>query len=428
MTITLLLCYLLTVAAGYWLSALNIRHLRRYGNIVPAGFEGAIDPETLARTSAYTLEKNQLGLVESILDNLLLVLFLFGGLLGVYDRWIASLSSSFVVSGVLFFLILTLAQTILGIPVSLYDTFRIENRYEFNNTTPRLWLADLVKSTAVSIILLALVAMGGFAIIRFSPGFWWLWVWGFFAAVSIFVMYLSPYVIEPLFNKFEPVKEDGLEDEIRTLLAKTGLKVSRVMQMDASRRSRHSNAYFTGIGRVKRIVLYDTLLKQMTHGEVLAVLAHEVGHWKKGHIWKRLVMTELLGLASCYLAYRLTAWGGLPGLLGVPHVSFAAQLVILAFIGAIATFPFAPLLSWLSRRQEREADRFAADLTGEPAALASSLIKLSRENLSNVHPHPLYAQFYYSHPPVVERVRQLMGETKTPEGRSESQSEPEMGL
>ena len=417
MTIALLLCYLLTVAAGYWLSALNIRHLRRYGNIVPAGFEGAIDPETLARTVEYTLEKNRLGLVESILDNLLLVLFLFGGLLGVYDRWIASLSGSFVVGGVLFFLLLTFAQTILGIPLSLYDTFRIENRYGFNNTTPRLWLADLVKSTAVSIILLALVTTGGFAIIRFSPGFWWLWVWGFFAAVSIFVMYLSPYVIEPLFNKFEPVKEDGLEDNIRTLLAKTGLKVSRVMQMDASRRSRHSNAYFTGIGRVKRIVLYDTLLKQMTHGEVLAVLAHEVGHWKKGHIWKRLVMTELLGLASCYLAYRLTAWGGLPGLLGLPHASFAAQLVILAFIGAIAAFPFAPLSSWLSRRQEREADRFAADLTGEPAALASSLIKLSRENLSNLHPHPLYAQFYYSHPPVVERVRQLMGETKTPDGR-----------
>jgi STE24 endopeptidase len=418
MTIALLFSYLLTVAAGYWLSALNIRHLRRYGNIVPAGFEEAIDPETLARTVEYTLEKNRLGLVESILDNLLLVLFLFGGLLGVYDRWVASLSSSFVVGGVLFFLILTLAQTILGIPVSLYDTFRIENRYGFNNTTLRLWLADLVKSTAVSIILLALVTMGGFAIIRVSPGFWWLWVWGFFAAVSIFVMYLSPYVIEPLFNKFEPVKEDGLEDEIRTLLAKTGLKVSRVMQMDASRRSRHSNAYFTGIGRVKRIVLYDTLLKQMTHGEVLAVLAHEVGHWKRGHIWKRLVMTELLGLASCYLAYRLTAWGGLSGLLGLPHATFAAQLVILAFIGAIAAFPFAPLSSWLSRRQEREADRFAADLTGEPAALASSLIKLSRENLSNLHPHPLYARFYYSHPPVVERVRQLMGGVK-PKSRCE---------
>jgi STE24 endopeptidase len=417
MTLTLIIIYLITVAAGYLLSAINIRHLRRFGNIVPVGFEGSIDPETLARTTAYTLEKNRLGLIESLLDNLLLLIFLFCGLLGVYDCWIATLSDSFVWSGVLFFLILTLAQTLLAIPSGLYDTFRIENRYGFNTMTPGMWIADLLKSTLIAAILLALVTAGGLSLVRFSTGFWWLWAWGFFAAVSVFLMYLSPYVIEPLFNKFEPVKEEGLEDEIRALMAKTGLQVSRVMQMDASRRSRHSNAYFTGIGKVKRIVLYDTLLKQMTHEEVIAVLAHEVGHWKKGHIRKRLVMTELLGLASCWLAYRLTEWGGLPGLLGIPHTSFAAQLTIIAFLGSICAFPFTPLSSWLSRRHELEADRFATELTGTPEALASSLIKLSCENLSNLHPHPLYASFYYSHPPVVERVRRLMGEAKTHEGR-----------
>ena len=409
MTLTLFISYLFTVAAGYLFSALNIRHLRRFGNVVPVGFEGSIDPETLAKSTAYTLEKNRLGVVESLLDNLLLLLFLFGGLLAVYDRWIATLSDSFVLSGGLFFLILTLLQTLVGIPTSLFDTFRIENRYGFNTTTPGMWLSDLLKSTLIAAILLSLMTAGGLAIVRFSPGYWWLWAWGFFAAVSVFLMYLSPYLIEPLFNKFEPVKEEGLEEEIRLLMAKAGLQVSRVMQMDASRRSRHSNAYFTGIGRVKRIVLYDTLLKQMTHDEVLAVLAHEVGHWKKGHIRKRLVMTELLGLASCWLAYRLTEWGGLPGLLGIPHASFAAQLTIIAFLGAIIAFPITPLSSWLSRRHELEADRFATELTGTPEALASSLIKLSRENLSNLHPHPLYASFYYSHPPVVERVRSLMG-------------------
>jgi STE24 endopeptidase len=409
MTLTLLVLYLLTVAAGYLLSALNISHLKRFGNIVPNGFEGFIEPETLAKTTAYTLEKNRLGLVESILDNLLLLLFLFGGLLVLYDRWIAQLSGSFVLSGMLFFIILTISQTILGIPLSLFDTFRIENRYGFNTTTPRIWLSDLLKSLLISTILLSLLAAGGLAIVRFSPSFWWLWAWAFFAVVSIFLMYLSPYVIEPLFNKFEPVKEEGLEEEIRSLMAKAGLKVSRVMQIDASRRSTHSNAYFTGIGRVKRIVLYDTLLNQMTHEEVLAVLAHEVGHWKRGHIWKRLVMTELLGLASCWLAYRLTAWGGLPGILGIPHASFPAQLTILGFLGSIVVFPFTPISNWLSRSHELEADRFATDLTGTPGALASSLIKLSRENLSNLHPHPLYARFYYSHPPVVERVRRLMG-------------------
>jgi STE24 endopeptidase len=138
------------------------------------------------------------------------------------------------------------------------------------------------------------------------------------------------------------------------------------------------------------------------------VLAHEVGHWKKGHIWKRLVATELLALATCYLAFRLIQWGGLPSLLGLPTASFAAQLVILTFLGTIVAFPFTPISSWISRRHELEADRYATGLTGAPGALASSLIKLSRENLSNLHPHPIYARFYYSHPPVVERVQRLM--------------------
>ena len=407
MTVVLLICYLVTIAAGYGLDALNLRHLRRYGNTVPPGFEEAIDAETLRKTTAYTLGKSRLQLSESLLDNLLLVLFLFGGLLGVYDRWIASLSSSFIGSGVLFFLLLTLAQTLLDIPFSLYGTFRIENRYGFNTMTLRLWLSDLLKSTAVAAVLLSLVTTAAFAIVRFSPGFWWLWVWGFFAAVSIFLMYISPYVIEPLFFKFKPVREEGLEDEIRALMAKAGVQVSRVMQVDASRRSTHSNAYFTGIGRVKRIVLYDTLLARMTHGEVLAILAHEVGHWKKGHIRKRLALTELAALAGCWLAYCLIDWGGLPGLLGLPSSSFAAQLVILAFLFAVAAFFITPLSSWLSRRDEREADRFACELTGQPEALATALIKLSRDNLANLHPHPLYAKFHYSHPPVVERVREL---------------------
>ncbi len=407
MTLFLFLAYLATVVVGFVLNALNLRHLRRYGNTVPAGFEGAIDPETLARTTAYTLVKSRQELVESFFDNLLLVIFLFAGVMGIYDRWIAGLTGSFVAGGVIFFLILTTIQTVLGIPFDLYDTFRIENRFGFNTMTLPLWFADLVKSTAISLLLLALVAAGGFAIVRESPVFWWLWVWVFFAVISLFLMYLSPYVIEPLFNKFEPVQEEGLEDEVRALMGKAGLKVSKVMQMDASRRSRHSNAYFTGIGRVKRIILYDTLLKQMDHDEVLAVLAHEVGHWKKGHIWKRLVMAELGGLASCYLAYRLMGWGGLPGLLGMGHASFAAQLVILGFLGAIAAFPLTPLSNWLSRRHERQADLFAAELSQRPAALASALVKLSRENLANLHPHPLYARFYYSHPQVVERVRDL---------------------
>jgi STE24 endopeptidase len=223
-------------------------------------------------------------------------------------------------------------------------------------------------------------------------------------------MLISPYVIEPLFFRFEPVRQEGLEAEVRTLMERAGLTAGRVYQVDASRRSRHSNAYFTGIGRVKRIVLFDTLLEQLAPAEILAILAHEIGHWKKRHIFKRLLKTELLALGVFYLAYRLIEWGGLAPLFGLEPVSFAAQWVLLSFLGSLVAFPFTPLESWLSRRDEWQADRYACELHGGPEDLASGLVKLSCDNLANLHPHPWYAVFYFSHPPVVQRVQRLRAE------------------
>jgi len=406
-TVILFILYLCIIASGYWLRSINLSYLKLHGTEIPPGFEEAIDAELLAKTTAYTVEQSRVGLIESVIDNILLLVFLFGGLLGLYDRWIASLSGSFVVSGLLFFLFLTLAQTLLDIPFSLYRTFCIENRYGFNTMNRQLWLTDLLKSTVIALLLLSLLVAGALMLIRWSPGFWWLWVWGFFAGVTVFLIYVSPSVIEPLFFKFSSLEEGGLEEEIQVMMAKAGVTVSRVMQVDASRRSRHSNAYFTGIGRVKRIVLFDTLLTQMNHREILAILAHEIGHWKKGHLLKRLMLTEAGGLFACYVAFRLLQWGGLPGMVGLTQASFPAQLVILLFLGSLIAFPFTPFSSWLSRRHEWQADQFARELSNAPDALASALIKLSRENLANLHPHPLYAKFYYSHPPVVERVQRL---------------------
>jgi len=395
-------------AFTYWLRHINLHHLKLNGSKVPEGFEGTIDEEKLRTSTAYTCDTSLLGLWESLFDNCLLVLFLFGGLLTVYDRFIGGLSASYMVSAVFFFLLLTLFQALLGIPFDLYGTFVIEARYGFNTTTSKLWTTDLIKSQAIGAVLLAFLVGVVFWLIRWSPQQWWLWVWGFMALFSLFMMFISPYVLEPLFNRYEPVTEEGLEDDIRILMEKAGLKVGRVLQMDASRRSRHSNAYFTGIGKVKRIVLYDTLIRQMSHGEIVAVLAHEIGHWKKGHVWKRLLWAEILALAGSWIGYRLLMWPGLPGLLGLPAgISLPAKMVVLAFIASLVLFPLTPFSAWRSRCQEREADRYAADLTGRPQDLASALIKMSAENLSNLFPHPLYAAFYYSHPPTVERVRQL---------------------
>ncbi len=406
--LVLLAAYCSVVALRYWLEHINIGHLKAHGSEVPPEFAGHIDAELLKKTQAYTIEHNRLSMAESAFDSLVLVIFLYGGLLNWYAAWISSLSSSFVLRGTIFFLGLGLGQLPLSIPFSLYSTFRIENRYGFNTMTPGLWLADLVKSTLLSAVLMSVVLTCGFWIVQISPEHWWFFIWGFFFVFSVFMMYISPYLIEPLFNTYTPLAGTGLDDRIRTMLAPAGLQISRVFSMDASKRSRHANAYFTGIGRVKRIVLYDTLLKTMDEDEVLAVLAHEAGHWKKRHVLKMLALVEALSLAAAFIAFHMLR-AGVPGrLFGLSGETFFAGLVVLGFIFGIAAFPFTPLFSFLSRRHERDADRFALNIAPKPSAMATSLIKLSRDNLSNLHPHPLYAAFYYSHPPVVDRVKTLI--------------------
>lgn len=408
MKFPLFLLFAIITAFTYWLRHINLQHLKVHGNKVPEGFEGAIDEEKLRTSSNYTFDSSRLGLWDSLFDNALLIIFLFGGVISLYDRFISGLSGSSIITAILFFLIMTWTSTLLGIPFDLYGTFVIEARYGFNTTTPRLWIIDLVKSQAIGALMLTFLITVVFWLISWSPLQWWLWVWGFMALFSLFMMFISPYVIEPLFNKYEPVTKEGLEDDIRAMMEKAGLKVGKVLQMDASKRSNHSNAYFTGIGKVKRIVLYDTLIKQMSHAEIVAVLAHEIGHWKKGHIWKRLLWAEVMALGGSWISFKLLNWPGLPDLLGLPvTISLPAKMVVLGFVASLALFPLGPFSAWRSRCHEREADRFAADLTGQPEELASALVKMSAENLSNLFPHPLYAGFYYSHPPVIARVQTL---------------------
>jgi STE24 endopeptidase len=218
------------------------------------------------------------------------------------------------------------------------------------------------------------------------------------------MMYISPYVIEPLFNKFTPIEDERLTERIRHMLLKIGITVNRVFRMDASKRSRHTNAYFSGIGRVKRIILYDTLLETMSQDEIIAVLAHEAGHWKRKHILKMIVATEILSFLILYGVFRIFQTDYLTGLFMIQQETIFAEIVLIGFLGGIISLPFTPLSSSISRWFEREADRFAFSLSGDNEAMASALIKLSKDNLSNLHPHPLYAAFYYSHPPMVERI------------------------
>lgn len=402
-----LAAYILVVAAGYILKYLNLRHLKRHGAEIPEEFAGQIDGGLLKKTRDYTVENTRFGFLESAFSHLLTLVFLFGGLLRIYNGVILSLADSFIITGVLFFLLLSYASSLLSIPFDLYSTFRIEKKYDFNTTTPFIWATDLLKSLALSTLLMGALLSVGFYLVQAAPKTWWLWVWGFILIFGIFMMYISPYVIEPLFNKYTPVDDPGLEEGIRKLMDKVGIKVSRIFKMDASRRSKHTNAYFTGIGRVKRIILYDTLLEKLNEQEILAVLAHEAGHWKKKHLLKGIILSQVISFAGAYLAYGFTQTDMLTGLFGIQPPSFFAKLVIFGFIFSMVSFPFTPLFNLLTRYYERQADEFACRVSGDPEAMASSLTKLAKDNLSNLHPHPWYAAFYYSHPPVVERVRRI---------------------
>ncbi len=386
------------------LAWLNLRHLEREGHRVPEALQGEVDQARLAKISAYTADRARFGLLRSAASSLLLGGFLFGGGLGQYDAWIFGLSRSFVANGVLFVAGLSLATALLEIPAQLYADFRIEARHGFNRQTPALWWGDWLKSTLLSLLLTSALSAGAFALVQGTPHTWWLWVSALIASVSLLMTFLSPYVIEPLFQRLEPLAVEGLRESIRSLTERAGVQVERVFQVDASRRSSHSNAYFTGLGRVKRVVLFDTLLQQMTHPQILAVLAHELGHWKKHHVLQRMLVMLALLVAGSYLAFLLAPSAALPQLVGLDSASFSARLLVVLLGASVLMFPLTPLFAAWSRHDERQADRFAVELHGAPRDLADALVRLGTENLSNLHPHPLYAAFYYSHPPLAERI------------------------
>ncbi|MBI5741139.1 MAG: M48 family metallopeptidase [Nitrospirae bacterium] len=402
----ILIAYLSVVAFGYWLDYLNLSHIKKHGSDVPAEFEGHIDRELLNRSLSYNVEHTKFDFVSSVFNNAVFLVFIFA-LLNFYNSWVVSLELPFILTGLVFFLLLTYAETVIHIPFNLYGTFKIENRYGFNTMTFRLWLADTAKSLIVSTVLTSLLIAAGLFIVLKSPDLWWLWVWCFFLVFSIFMMYISPYVIEPLFHKFAPIDDEELVGGIRALMGKAGIKVSRVFKVDASRRTKHTNAYFTGIGKVKRIVLYDTLLEKMDRDEILSILAHEAGHWEKKHLLKMIVVSETVALITIYIAFRLMQGDFLIDLFHIEKSSFFAKALLLGFIGSIVSFPFSPVFNYFSRRHEDEADRYSYELTGRASSMISALVKLSKDNLSNLHPHPLYALFHYSHPPVLERIRRI---------------------
>ncbi|MGA3208013.1 MAG: M48 family metallopeptidase [Syntrophales bacterium] len=408
----LLIAFLVAFAASsvfrLLLTRMNVSHLRRHGHDVPEVFQGEIDEATLARMTAYTAESSWFGAAAHFFDDAVTLLVLLSGFLPLLAGIVLSLNLHFILSGMIFFGVLALLSGILNIPFSLYSTFVIEKRYGFSTITARLWITDLIKGLLISAMLSGILLGAVLALVYYAGHTWWLWAWLVFSAFQMLIVWLYPLLIAPLFNKFEPIENEELKEAIVALMAKVGLKTGGVFQVDAGKRSRHTNAYFTGLGKTKRIVLYDTLLKSHVSEEILSVLAHEAGHWKKRHIIKQLILTETVSLVFLYVLYRLTDWSLLYQTFGfVDKLPYVGLLLIAALLGP-AVFFLTPIGVMLTRRFEREADDFCYNLVGTTAPMINALKRLAKDNLANLHPHPFYAWFYYSHPPLTERIARLL--------------------
>jgi STE24 endopeptidase len=362
--------------------------------------------ENYRRALLYSRSKTYLSMAGSLASSGLVLLLVLSGWLGGLESWVSSLASGPILRAILYVYLISLAFAVLSLPAELYDQFVIEVRYGFSRMTWKLFVLDKLKGLAVSLVLMTPLLAGLFLLMRASQ-LWWLWGFALFTGFQLVMIVLYPKVIAPLFNKFSPLEDGPLKDRILSLAERLGFRTRGIFVMDGSRRSRHSNAYFSGLGKVKRIVLFDTLVKALPEEEVAAVLAHEIGHEKLRHIIKRLALSIPSGLLGFWILSLLLGYPPFFVAFGFSGPSPQALLVLAAFVSGPFTFYLRPLFSWWSRRHEYQADRFVKTRTGYGKAFVDALKRLSRDNLSNPIPHPLFSFYHHSHPTVLERIRAL---------------------
>jgi len=406
----------------FYLASRQIRHVARHRDAVPTAFATNITLQAHQKAADYTVAKTRFGLLETALASAVL---LGWTLLGGIDALNGAIAESGLGSyGALLPQLALLAafgliSGLLELPITLYSTFRIEERFGFNKMTLRLWFTDLLKSTVVGVVIglpivaLILWLMGS------AGSLWWLWAWGAWMGFNLLVLVLYPTVIAPLFNQFKPLDDDALKARVTALMTRCGFAAKGLFVMDGSKRSAHANAYFTGFGSAKRVVFYDTLLKQLNPGEVDAVLAHELGHFKHKHIVKRMVAMFAMSLVGFALLGWLSSqvWF-YTGLGATPNIATASggtpndALALLLFMLVVPLFSFfiSPVFAQFSRKHEFEADAYAVSQT-DGAALQSALLKLYQDNASTLTPDPVFVKFYYSHPPASERLGRMLSST-----------------
>jgi len=397
----------LTTALRAWLAWRQLQHVSAHRATVPAEFAERIGLADHQKAADYTVAKGRLALVEMTVDVALLLIFTFGGLLASFDQfWREVFDGPGYAHGLALFASVGVAGFIVGLPFSLYRTFTLEARFGFNKMTPALYLADLAKQLLLTVLIGAPLLLAVLWLMGAMGERWWFYVWATWLGFNLLVLLLYPTFIAPLFNKFTPLAEGEMKTRIESLLARCGFASSGLFVMDGSKRSAHGNAYFTGFGRAKRIVFFDTLLDKLAPGEVEAVLAHELGHFKHRHVWKRIAVMAALSLALLWLLGQLIDQSWFYAGLNVGSSSTAMALILFSLVMPVFAFPFGPLMSWLSRRHEFEADAYAAQ-QASAGALITALVKLYRENAATLTPDPLHSLFYDSHPPASQRIAHL---------------------
>jgi STE24 endopeptidase len=406
-TIIILVLIVAKCAAQFWLEGLNRRNVQAHAGAVPEAFKGIVDEATYAKSVEYTLAKWRLNRVELVWNSAVLAAALFSGVLPwLFRRFSDGLGgSAWVMAGFLF--VVGIGVSVADLPLDWYAQFRLEQRFGFNASTQQTWWLDRLKSlllgAALGYPLLALVLK----LVEWTGPWWWLWAWGALLGFQLLMAVLAPVLIMPLFNKFTPLPEGSLRERLLRLAERTRFRAQSIQVMDGSKRSRHSNAFFTSFGRFRKIVLFDTLIQHLAEPELEAVLAHEIGHFKKKHIPKMLAASALGSLAGFYLISCFARQDWFYRSFGFQPGNLAPALLLFGLLSSVVTFWFSPLAHWWSRRYEYQADAFAAGVMNESHSLVGALRKLNEKNLSNLTPHPLYSSFYYSHPTLLERERAL---------------------
>lgn len=398
----------LSLVIRLWLSHRQISHIKAHRATVPAAFAGKIDLDDHQKAADYTVTKTRFSRIPLFYDAGLLLIWTLGGGLQWLDQTASAFGFNPIVTGIIVMLAFMLIASLLELPFSIYSTFVIEERFGFNRTSAKTFIVDLFKGAAISLILGVPLLWTVLWLMEQAGEFWWVYAWLVWTAFSLLVMWIYPTLIAPIFNKFEPLEEGATMDRIQQLLHRCGFSSNGIFVIDGSKRSSHGNAYFSGFGRNKRIVFFDTLLKMLNDDQLEAVLAHELGHFKKRHIIKGL----LLSFATTFIALATLAWlmknEWFYSALGISTPSTYMALLLFALVLPVFTFVLHPLLSLFSRNNEFEADAFAAEQT-EADYLIQALVGLYKENASTLTPDPLYSAFYDSHPPAPVRIAHLNG-------------------